>query len=62
MFKLASKYQRKRAGLRSKITELFVYTWFGETRGARFDAGLVNPNGSPRKAFAIVRKNARTHR
>jgi len=62
MFKLAGKYQRKRAGLRSKITELFVYTWFGEARGARFDAGLVNPNGSPRKAFAIVRKNARSHR
>jgi hypothetical protein len=62
MFKLASKYQRRRAGMRSKITELFVYTWFGEARGARFDAGLVNPNGSPRKAFAIVRKNAKAHR
>ena len=36
--------------------------WFGETRGARFDAGLVNPDGSPRTAFAIVRKNAREHR
>ncbi len=62
MFKLAGKYQRKRAGMRSKITQLFVYTWFGEARGARFDAGLVNPNGSPRKALAIVRKNARAHR
>ena len=62
MFKLAGKYQRKRAGLRSKITQLFVYTWFGEARGARFDAGLVNPNGSPRKAVAIVRKNAKAHR
>ena len=54
--------RRKRAGLRSKITQLFVYTWFGEARGTRFDAGLVNPNGSPRTALAIVRKNARTHR
>jgi hypothetical protein len=62
MFKLAAKYQRKRAGMRSKITQLFVYTWFGEARGARFDAGLVNPNGTPRKAYAIVRKNAKTHR
>ena len=62
MFKLAGKYQRKRAGLRSKITQLVVYTWFGEARGARFDAGLVNPNGSPRKALAIVRKNAKTDR
>ena len=62
MFKLAGKYQRKRAGLRSKITQLFVYTWFGEPRGARFDAGLVNPDGTPRKAFAIVRKGVRGHR
>jgi hypothetical protein len=48
--------------MRSKITQLYVYTWFGEPRGARFDAGLVNPNGSPRKAFSVVRKNARSHR
>src|SRR4051812_42877868 len=62
MFKLASRYQSKRAGMRSKITQLYVYTWFGEPRGARFDAGLVNPNGSPRKAFSVVRKNAKAHR
>ena len=31
------------ARLRSKITQLFVYKWFGEPRGARFDSGLVNP-------------------
>ncbi len=62
MFKLAARYQRKRAGMRSKITQLYVYTWFGEPRGARFDAGLVNPNGSPRPAFSVVRKNAKAHR
>jgi hypothetical protein len=62
MFRLAGKYQRKRAGMRSKITELFVYTWFGEPRGARFDAGLVSPKGSPRKAYAVVRKNVPKHR
>jgi hypothetical protein len=62
MFKLANTFQRRRAGTRSKITQLFIYTWFGEPRGARFDAGLVNPNGSPRKAFAVVRKNVPKHR
>ena len=62
MFKLASKYQRRRAGMRSKITQLYMYTWFGEPRGARFDAGLVNPNGTPRKAYGVVRKHARKHR
>jgi hypothetical protein len=62
MFKLAKKYQRRRAGMRSTITQLYIYTWFGEPRGARFDAGLVNANGKPRKALAVVRKNARKHR
>jgi hypothetical protein len=61
MFKLAGRYQRKQAGMRSKITQLFIYTWFGEPRGARFDAGLVNPNGSPRPAFAVVRRHAKAH-
>ena len=62
MFRLANAYSRHRAGTRAKITQLFVYTWFGEPRGARFDAGLVNPNGTPRKAFSIVRKGVRGHR
>ena len=62
MFKLANRYSKRRPGLRSKITQLYVYKWFGEPRGARFDAGLVNPNGTPRKAFSIVRKGARGHR
>ena len=62
MFKLANKYDSKRRGNRSKITRLFVYTWFGASRSARFDAGLVNPDGSPRKAFSVFRTNARRHR
>jgi hypothetical protein len=62
MFRLVNKYDTRRRGMRSKITRLFVYTWFGEDRSARFDAGLVNPDGSPRKAFKVFRKNARRHR
>jgi hypothetical protein len=62
MFKLANTYSRRRAGMRSKITQLFVYKWYGEARGARFDAGLVNPNGTPRKAFPVFAKNAKRHR
>ena len=62
MFRLAKAYSRHRAGTRAKITQLFVYTWFGEPRGARFDAGLVNPNGTPRKAFSVVRRGVRGHR
>lgn len=62
MFKLVRRYDTKRRGFRSKITRLFVYSWYGEDRSARFDAGLVNPDGSPRKAFRIFRKNVRGHR
>jgi len=62
MFKLVNRYDTRRRGMRSKITRLFVYTWFGEERSARFDAGLVNPDGSPRPAFRTFRKNAIKHR
>jgi Glycosyl hydrolase catalytic core len=62
MFKLAGRYDSRRRGLRSRITQLYVYKWYGEPRGARFDAGLVNPDGTPRKAFAVFRRNAKKHR
>ena len=48
--------------MRSKITRLFVYSFYGAEPSARFDAGLVNPAGTPRKAFSSFRKNARKHR
>ena len=62
MFKLAGRYDSRQRGLRSKITQLYVYRWFGEGRSARFDAGLVNPNGSPRKAYNVFKRFAKTHR
>jgi hypothetical protein len=62
MFRLVNRYDTRRRGMRSKITRLFVYTFFGEDRSARFDAGLVNPDGSPRPAFKVFKKNARKHR
>jgi hypothetical protein len=62
MLKLANRYDSRQRGMRSKITQLYVYRWFGEGRKARFDAGLVNPNGSPRKAYNVFKKFARTHR
>ena len=32
MFRLANKYDTRRRGMRSKITRLYVYAWFGEPR------------------------------
>jgi hypothetical protein len=51
MFKLVDTYDSRRSGMRSRITRLYNYQWTGVPRSARFDAGLVNPNGSARKAF-----------
>jgi hypothetical protein len=63
MFTLANRYDSRKRGLRSKVTQLYVYRWFGEaSRSARFDAGLVNADGTPRKAYNVFKKFARTHR
>lgn len=62
MFKLAGRYDSRQRGLRSRITQLYVYRWFGEGRTARFDAGLVNPNGTPRKAYNVFARFAKSHR
>lgn len=56
MFTLAKTFNKRRPGYRSKVTRLYVYRWFGEKKGARFDAGLVNPDGSPRKALAVFKR------
>jgi hypothetical protein len=53
MFSLAMRY-------RSRIKRLYIYNWFGQTRSNRFDAGLVNPNGTARPAYNTVRKTLRT--
>jgi hypothetical protein len=48
-FSLARQY-------RFRIKRLYIYNWNGAPRSARFDAGLVNPDGSPRPAYRIVKR------
>ena len=55
LFKLADRYSKKRSGQKSRITRLYNYSWRGEVRGARFDAGLVGPNGNPRPAYKVFK-------
>jgi hypothetical protein len=62
MFRLVNRYDTRRRGMRSKITRLFVYTYYGASKSARFDAGLVNPDGSKRPAYKVFAGNARKHR
>src|SRR5918997_1757576 len=51
MFKLVSRYDSRKRGMKGRITRLYNYQWTGAPRSARFDAGLVNEDGSPRKAY-----------
>jgi Glycosyl hydrolase catalytic core len=62
MFALTGRFDSLRPGLRSRLTRLYVYKWFGEPPGARFDAGLVSRDGTPRPAFYVVRRYAGSHR
>jgi hypothetical protein len=58
MFQLADRYDSRKRGYKSKVTRVYVYRWWGEPDG-RFDSGLVNPDGSPRPAFAQFEKYAK---
>jgi hypothetical protein len=62
MFRLAGRYDSTRRGFRSRITRLFVYQWFGTPRDASFDAGLVDLGGTPRAAYYVVKRYARSRR
>jgi len=41
-----------------QIRRVYIYTWFGAARDARFDAGLVN-DGRPRPAYREVQRRVR---
>jgi hypothetical protein len=58
MFRLVANYDSRRSGMRSRITRLYNYQWTGVKRSSRVDAGLVNPNGSPRKAYRTFKRFA----
>jgi hypothetical protein len=49
MFSIAKRYRR------SGIQRMYVYNWTGAGCAARFDAGLTNPDGSPRPAYNTLR-------
>jgi hypothetical protein len=55
MFTLARRYRRQ-------VERLYPYNWYGTGCTGRFDAGLVNPDGSPRPALAELRRQLRAFR
>jgi hypothetical protein len=59
MFQLADRFDSKKKGYKSKVTRIYVYRWWGEPDGT-FDSGLVNPDGTPRPAFAQFARYAKS--
>jgi hypothetical protein len=55
----ATKYMFHLAASNRRITRLYIYCYWGEPRGARFDAGLVGPTGKPRPAYYVVKRKLR---
>jgi hypothetical protein len=55
MFQLADRFDTRKKGYRSRVSRIYVYRWFGEPNRT-FDSGLVNPDGSPRPAFAVFKQ------
>ena len=56
MFRLARRFRRR------GVRRVYVYNWTGAGCGARFDAGLVAPNGVPRRGYWYLRRAMRQYR
>jgi hypothetical protein len=52
MFDLAKRF-------RSHVKRLYIYNYYGTDCSTRFDAGLVNADGTPRPAYGVVAKNVK---
>jgi hypothetical protein len=37
-----------------RVRRVYLYNWTGAAPGARFDAGIVGPDGAPRPAYAVL--------
>jgi len=48
LFTIAARYRRS-------ISRVYVYNWTGAPRGARFDAGLTNADGTLRPGYDVFR-------
>jgi hypothetical protein len=56
----AVRYAFHLARSSTRIARMYLYNWLGAKPGARFDAGLVGPDGTtPRPAYAAVARELR---
>ncbi|CAA9514500.1 MAG: hypothetical protein AVDCRST_MAG67-2948 [uncultured Solirubrobacteraceae bacterium] len=52
----ATAYAIKQARDNPRVKRIYLYNWTGADRKARFDAGLVAPDGTARPAFDVLRE------
>jgi hypothetical protein len=56
----ATRYMFSLADSSSRITRLYIYSWFGAAgKNGGFDAGLTNAAGDPRPAYCVVYEHVR---
>jgi hypothetical protein len=51
----ATAYALQQARDHERVKRIYLYNWTGDKPGARFDAGLVGPDGTARPAFDVLR-------
>lgn len=52
----ATAYAIKQAREHERVGRIYLYNWTGTDPKARFDAGLIAPDGTPRPAFDVLRE------
>lgn len=55
----ATSYMFRLARSNRRIKRLYIYQWSGAPRDARFDAGVIGPDGRPRPAYDVIRRQLR---
>lgn len=55
MFSLANRFDVRKRGFKSRITRLYPYEFRTKLADARFDAGLIAPDGKSRKGYSTFK-------
>lgn len=59
MFSLANRFDVRRKGNKSRLTRMYPYEFRTKLADARFDAGLISPEGKARKGYSTFKAKVR---
>jgi hypothetical protein len=57
----ATTYMFRLAKISRRISRMYIYQWTGAKRNARFDSGVIGPDGRPRPAYTVIRHKLGRH-